>query len=478
MNLGEYTQYDAMGLADLVRRGEVTPDELGGLAKRAIDAVNPTLNFLVAPIEETAPPPTEDRGPFSGVPFLIKDLGTYLANVPSENGSLLAKGVALDHDSALSRRYRASGVTFLGRTTTPEFGMSDTTESRATGITRNPWDPSLSPGGSSGGSAAAVAARAVPMAHAADGMGSIRIPAHCCGLFGLKPTRGRLPKSPGWPGLGDLSASHVLTRTVRDGAAMLDATMTSDLGAGYLLERPTRSYLEEASRDPRRLRIGLVTTPPFGSRPFAPECLAALMDGAKRAEDLGHDVFEVALDLDHLAWAEALLVMSTTMLAHGIGRLTALTKRPADGETLEPLSLACLAQGRDLKALDVSGALEQVNLVCRKMARLFEGIDVLMAPVSRDGAPPIAPPPRGDINVRQVLIESLERIQLTPLFNLTGQPAMSVPLHWTVAGLPIGVQCAAAFGDEATLFTLAGQLERAYPWIHHTPKVVAGVETP
>ncbi|MBQ1766546.1 MAG: amidase, partial [Aquincola sp.] len=264
MTLDEYSSYDALGLAELVRRGEVSASELAELARRAIAATNPALNFLAGAIDEAGVGERDASAPFAGVPFLLKDLGAHVANVPIEYGSRIARGVKFEQDSELAARYRRSGVVFVGRTTTPEFGLSPTTESSLHGVTSNPWNTALSPGGSSGGSAAAVAAGVVPMAHAADGMGSIRIPAHYCGLFGLKPSRGRLPKGPSWAGLGDLSTSHVISRSVRDSAAMLDASACAEPGSSYWLQAPARPFLRELDAEPPKLRIGMTSTLPVG----------------------------------------------------------------------------------------------------------------------------------------------------------------------------------------------------------------------
>ena len=477
MTLDEYSSYDALGLAELVRRGEVSASELAELARRAIAATNPALNFLAGAIDEAGVGERDASAPFAGVPFLLKDLGAHVANVPIEYGSRIARGVKFEQDSELAARYRRSGVVFVGRTTTPEFGLSPTTESSLHGVTSNPWNTALSPGGSSGGSAAAVAAGVVPMAHAADGMGSIRIPAHYCGLFGLKPSRGRLPKGPSWAGLGDLSTSHVISRSVRDSAAMLDASACAEPGSSYWLQAPARPFLRELDAEPPKLRIGMTSTLPVGGGQPDAETLQALSTFAKIATDSGHIVTTVDLKIDGHPYAESLLAISASMLAYGVGRLAALTKRPADATTLEPTTLGCMHRGERLAATEVIAALDHVNVLSRRMARLFDGIDILVTPVCRSATLSPTPPARASDDeeaARETLLSHLDQIQFAPLLNLTGQPAMSVPIHWTADGTPVGVQCVAGFGNESLLFALAGQLERIRPWAGRRPPVWAG----
>mgnify|MGYP001461357487 CR=1 FL=1 len=488
----EYLMRDATGLAEMVRAGDVTPAELLEIALARVAKLNPTLNAVVRSMEDdarrdAARPPA---GPFAGVPFLAKDLISTYAGHPTSSGNRLLAGHVFDHDSELVRRVRATGVSILGKTNLPEWGLLPFTESELWGACRNPWDTERTPGGSSGGSAAAVASGMVPMAGGGDGGGSIRIPASCCGLFGLKPTRARTPTGPDlgliWRGA---VVEHVLTRSVRDSAAMLDATHGPDAGAPIEIPPPRRPFLSEVGEDPEVLRIAWTTEPTLGSS-VHPDCVAAVEDAVRLLSDLGHHLVEARPDVDGPAFARNFLFMVAAELAADFaeaGRV--LGRRPRRGD-VEPPSWALALLGGSLSAAKYAGALRDMERAGRQVGAFFADFDLLLTPTL--AAPPprigeLAPAPAEVFLLRVLgmfgsgrLIEAaglLDRMAAeafqwtpwTPVSNATGQPAMSVPLHWNAAGLPIGVHFVGRFGDEATLLRLASQLEEARPWFGRLP---------
>jgi len=473
MHLRDYVTFDGLGLAELVRRREVKPEELVQVALSAIEAVNPSLNAVIglmeAETQATLSRPLP-QGPFSGVPFLVKDLVLHLAGVPSDSGSRLFQGVVAPHDTTLMARYRRAGLIPIGRTNVPELGFNVTTEPFLHGPTRNPWNPLYSPGGSSGGSAAAVSAGMVPVAYGNDGAGSIRIPASLCGLFGLKPTRGRTPSGPdASEGLNGLGVEHVLSRSVRDCAAMLDATLGPDVGDRYTITPPERPYLEEVGREPGALRIAFTCDAGTGA-PSSPECVAAVEAAARLCRELGHEVVEARPGY-HPGMIEAALVpiWSSNMaaLVDVVAPMLGRTPRP---EVLEAANWATVLKGRELKAVELQRAFAIMNHLSREVGRFFLQYDVLLTPTL-----PVAPYRLGVLNANAPttadawMKTAFQYCAFTAPFNLTGQPAMNVPLHWSAEGLPVGVQFVGRFEDEATLFRLAGQLERAMPWARRTP---------
>lgn len=484
----EYLSHDATGLADLVRSGDVTPTELLELALERIDALNPSVNAVVRLMEadarrDAARPPS---GPFGGVPFLAKDLVSAYAGHPTSGGSRLLAEHPAAHDTELVRRVRASGVSIAGKTNLPEWGLLPVTESELFGPCRNPWDLDRTPGGSSGGSAAAIASGMVPMASGGDGGGSIRIPASCCGLFGLKPTRARTPTGPDrgllWRGA---TVEHVLTRSVRDSAIMLDATHGPDPGAPFEIPPPAQSYATEVATDPGPLRIAW-TTEPFVSTAVSGECVEAVAETVALLEGLGHEVIGDGPAIDGVAFARSFLTLLAGEMSADLEEIgTLLGRRPRRRE-LEAATWALALLGQGLSARAISSALRHLERVGRDVGTFFCDYDVLLTPT-------VASPP---VRIGTIGPTRAERIQLrilgafgsgrlvraaglldeaaktaldftpwTPVFNVTGQPAMSVPLCWSAAGLPIGVHFVGRFGDEATLFRLAGQLERARPWL-------------
>ena len=489
----EYDQLDGLAMAALVRTGQLTPADLCAAAIARAEAVNPKLNAVVYPLYEQARRRAAaglPAGPFGGVPFLLKDFGAQYTGAPHTSGSRALRNFVPIEDAELVCRWQAAGLNIMGKTNTPEFALMGVTEPVLHGPTRNPWHLGHTPGGSSGGAAAAVAAGIAPVAGAGDGGGSIRIPAACCGLFGLKPSRGRVPTGPEqgekWQGA---AVEHVLSRSVRDSAALLDATQGPDVGAPYFLPNPARPYLEEASRAPGRLRIGFSLGHPLGSA-LHPECATAVREAARLLESLGHDVAEVPLPFDGRAVATAFLMLYFGETGASIAALAQHLGRPARPADVEPTTWLLGLLGRTYTAADFATARHSWNDSARRMGQFHQTYDLLLTPTL--AAPPVhigelQPKPyektllklvntfglggliRRSGIVDKLAEQSLEKTPYTQLANLTGQPAMSVPLHWTADGLPCGVQFVARLGAEDVLFQLAGQLEQAWPWFAKRP---------
>lgn len=493
--LPEYTRHDALGLAALVQRGELSPLDLVEACIERIEALNPGLNAVIHPMYERArreaagPLPA---GPFRGVPFLVKDLIATVAGEPFRCGSRFLREYVAPADSEVIRRYRAAGLIITGKTNTPEFGLTPFTEPELFGPTRNPWDPTRTTGGSSGGSAAAVAAGMVPMAGGGDGGGSIRIPASCCGLFGLKPSRGRVPTGPDlgqvWQGA---VVEGVLTRSVRDSAAMLDALAGPDAGAPYWAPPPERPFLDEVTREPGRLRIAWTTRPLMGLT-VDRACVAAVEDAAGLLRDLGHVVEEAAPTVDRPGVCQAFLTMICGELAGDIADAERLLGRRASPADFESTTWALALLGRVLSAAEFVQAVRVLERTTRQVGQFFADWDLLLTPTVATPPFPIGAlqPTRGERRQLEVLgrlragrllrwgraLEQaagqvFEFIPWTAVFNITGQPAMSVPLSWSAEGLPVGVHLVGRPAGEAVLFRLAGQLERARPWFGRTPPV-------
>lgn len=473
MKQWEYLSFDAVGLAELIARREVSASEVLEAAVGRMAEVNPAINAVIYAnlAEARADAGRAKAGPLAGVPFLVKDYAAHVQGWPTSAGSRLFQDDVAAADAPIVRAYRRAGLVIFGKTNLPELGLDATTEPELHGPTLNPWDVSRTPGGSSGGSAAAVAAGITPAAHASDAGGSIRIPASCCGLFGLKPSRGRVSFAPASDGLAGFDAQHALTRTVRDSAALLDAVCAPELGDPYCAPLPERSYVEECLRAPGRLRIGF-TTAAFEAGSLAPECLRAVSDAAALLSGLGHEVEEARLP----EGIEAVIAASGVVLG---GHITAdldakaeqLGRPIAEGD-VEPMTFARYQHARQVSASDYVRALRTVHGYGRAMAGLFSEIDVLVtstlgsAPVGAGVLRGVAPGAAG--LARRAFMPN------TRIFNLTGQPAMSVPLAWSGDGLPIGVQFVARMGEEATLFRLAAQLEQAAPWAHRRPAIGGG----
>jgi amidase len=474
--MDELANLDATAQADLVRRKQVKPIELVDAAIERIERLNPQINAVVTPMytlgRKAAEGPIPD-GPFSGVPFLLKDLQAAYAGVPLTSGSVFHRDHVPSYDSEIVARHKRAGLIVIGKTNTPEFGLIPTTEPALFGPALNPWDTGRSTGGSSGGSAAAVAAGMVPMAHGGDGGGSIRIPASCCGVFGMKPTRGRTPLG---PDVGDLlnglTAQHGLTLSVRDSAALLDVTAGPDVGDPYVAPPPARPFLDEVGADPGRLRIAFTTTAATDTAVHE-DCVAAVKDAAALCEDLGHEVVEASPPLN----GPLMVQMFTTMWAAGaalsVDGLAMLAGRAPKREEFEPLTWALAELGRSTTAFSYLAAVATLQVMSRHIARFFEEHDVWLTPTVTRPPLPLGSFDSPPENPMAGFAVAAEFVPFTPVCNFTGQPAMSVPLHWNSEGLPIGTHFVGRFGDEATLFRLAAQLEQARPWADRRPPVSA-----
>ena len=471
--MNEFWRLDATAQAALVREKAVRPTDLVEAAIARIERLNPKLNAVVTPMFDRARAEAAvsvAEGPFTGVPFLMKDLLAEYGGVRFTEGSDFLDGrytpVA---DSELTRRLRRAGLIVIGKTNTPELGILPTTEPRHFGPTHNPWSLGRTPGGSSGGSAAAVAAGLVAMAHANDGGGSIRIPASCCGLFGLKPTRGRNPLSPHYGDIfGGLVVEHVVTRSVRDSAAMLDATAGPDLGDPYFAPPPARPYLEEVSRPPGFLRVAFTTSATTGV-PVHADCVRAVRDAAKLCQDLGHDVSEATPDLEGDAISQAFITVWSAGSSWTIDDWARRTGQTPSVERFEPLTWGLYEMGNRRRAADYLLAIQDLQRASRQIARFFVEYDVWLSPTLAEPPPLLGSFASTPDNPMQGIFRSAQFVPFTPIFNATGQPAMSVPLFWNQENVPIGVQFAGRFGDEATLFRLAAQLEQARPWAGRWP---------
>lgn len=468
MNHSDYLRHDGLALAQRVRDGDATPTELLDAALAQMQRVQPQIHAVCweeIDAARDAAAAMAPQGPFTGVPMLLKDIALSVRGFRLSNGSRLFEGWRSDADCELAVRLRAAGFNFFGRSTTPEFGANCTTEALVYGApTRNPWNLAHSAGGSSGGAAAAVAAGILPVAHASDGGGSIRIPASCCGLFGLKPTRMRNPMGPvageGWGGLG---VEHVVSRSVRDSAAVLDATHGIDAGAPYAAPAFTGRYLALLDEAPRPLRIGLVTDSPSGE-PVHADCLAAVADAAALCEQLGHHVEPIRLpDLDFEGFGHAMRLIVAAGTAQAVRAGSAWKGERPSLENLEVSIFTAVDFALRHSAVDYADAIARMHTVGRRLGALMTEVDVLLTPTLT------TPPARigryaADRDYVSHRSDTLRYTAFLPYFNASGQPAMSVPLFWNGEGLPIGVQFAAAVGREDLLFGLAAQLERARPW--------------
>jgi amidase len=476
MQLSEYVKYDGLGLAGLVAKGDVTAVELADLARQAIERVDGRLNAVAEywPAEDAA----VGTGAFAGVPFLIKDVAIAMQGKRVELGSRIAAGHVAAEDSNLMRHFRRAGLVTIGRTTSPEMAFSTTTESLHNGPTRNPWDPGRSAGGSSGGSAAAVAGGIVPLAHATDAAGSIRVPAATTGLFGLKPTRGRVSNGPDMDEVfNGFGVQLGVSRTVRDSAALLDAVNVADAGEPYFTALPAQGFLAGLQRAPAGLRIGLMTTAWSGQQPSA-ETGAAVRAAAALCRDLGHAVDDAAIPLG-VSWEAFVHANAQVWCANLVGWVdgfAATHGRPVDLSTLEASTLACYEYGRRAAAPAFIAALDVRNRVSRALAAAFQHHDVVMTPALPDIAQPIGAYATGTAHMDGLdwTGHVFRHSPYTPAFNVAGLPAMSVPLGHSAAGLPIGVQFAAGWGGDDLLLRLASQLEAAAPWHTRIPAIWAG----
>lgn len=478
--MSELSRLDATAQAQLVRDGEASPRELLENAIAEIELRNPELNAVITDLSEqalAAADGTLPDGPFRGVPMLLKDLACHTDGDPFHEGMefLKRRNWRARGEQYLAGRFREAGFLFLGKTNTPELGILPTTEPAAYGPTRNPWDLERSPGGSSGGSAAAVAAGLVPVAHGNDGGGSIRIPASHCGLVGLKPSRGRTSLGPDFGDvISGLVVEHVLTRTVRDSAAILDAVCGAMPGDPYVAPARARPYSMELGAHPGRLRVGLMTTPPGGQFETHPDCVAAAESAATLLEQLGHDVERAHPEaLDDGDYIPTFLVRWTAGIAWNLKYWEAETGDPIGPEDVEPTTWALAELGRAHSAGDYLRAIEFHQKLTRRVAAWWEdGYDLLLTPTTGEPATPLGTFEAPADNPAAPIMRAVPLATFTAGFNTTGQPAISLPLHWREDGLPVGVQLVGAYGREDLLVRVAAQLEQAAPWSERTPGIL------
>jgi len=489
----EYSKFDGLGLAELVKKKQVSAAELVEAAIERIESYNPQLNAVICKMYETARESAkkpESEGVFAGVPFLIKDLISTVAGVPTANGNRLWKDVPASVDSEMVLRWKKAGLIILGKSNTPEFGLTPYTEPLTFGATHNPWDLTRTTGGSSGGSGAAVAAQLVPMASGGDGGGSIRIPASACGVFGMKPTRGRTPTGPqigeAWHGF---AIEHVLTRSVRDSAAVLDVTQGADIGAPYYAPPMERPFLQEVGANPGKLRIAYTGKPLLGKNVHS-DVLKGLEDTLGLLKDLGHELIEATPQLDGEAFSQAFLTILAAELRADIEEAARMAGKRVSVRDFDPSTFGLGMLGKAMSAQEYASAARYLQSSARGVAHFFKDYDLLLTPTLSQ--PPVkigslqpSDSEKALINligsldagillkamglIKPLAAQTYEFIPWTPVFNVTGQPAMSVPLHWSAEGLPIGMHFVGKFGDEATLFRLAGQLEQARPWAGKVP---------
>lgn len=469
---------DATGLAEWVRRGEVQPGELLEAAIERLERVEPQINAVAERLyesaRETARTAQVGEGLLAGVPTLIKDLFSPVNGAAMTNGSRSLGDVRADFESEVVTRLRRAGCQVMGTSTSPEFGTSYSTESSRFGATRNPWSTDHSAGGSSGGAAALVAARVVPFAHGNDGGGSLRVPASCCGVFGLKPSRGLLPSGPmtgeGWAGMG---TPHAITLSVRDSAALLDATAGMDLGAPYAAPVQSQPYVTAVLQDPKPLRIALVEQ--LGPWPTSPQSLEAVRQAARLCESLGHRVEPASLPVVLPAFLDQVFTIIGASTRHYVDLLGQMRGFAVRAEELEVRTRIILRDKGNVSGAQYAAAVEWIHALGRQLALFMQDYDLVLTPVlTRE------PVPIGELDIQDVcmsLDQLLERYHsyspFTAVFNASGQPAMSVPLSWSSNGLPMGAHFAGRFGEENTLLALAAQLERAQPWRGRVPPVNA-----
>ena len=480
MKAAELLALDGLAQAELVRRGQVSAVELVDAAISRIEALNPILNCVVIERFEQAREDAERldmgdgrAGVFSGVPVLMKDLGQQIAGVVSVDGTRAHLSEPAGSDSRLVAGYRRAGMIFLGKTSSPEFGNHSTTEPVVHGPCRNPWSTALTTGGSSGGSAAAVAARMVAVGGASDGAGSIRIPASCCGVYGLKPTRGRISAAPqAGDTLFGLATEHAITRSVRDSAALLDVSSGPVPGDAYWLAPPTHPFLDEVGTDRSPLRIGMSTSHPTGADVHS-DCIAATEHTARLLSALGHQIEDAAPRFDVSAMVTSMLDVWATGNAAWHDWLAGALGRPVAPEELEPTTWELIEHGRRLTAVDLARALDHLEAGAWQIAAFFQRYDMWLTPTLAQ-----PPPPLGELNRSLGSAAGWweSDMQFNPWnasANICGSPAASLPLFWNDAGLPIGTMLTAPFGGEPALIAVSAQLEQADPWADRAPALVA-----
>ena len=473
----EYPEYDALGIAELIANKQVAATEVLDAAIATIEELNPAYNAIIHTMYDDARNTVEVGLPdtkLAGVPYALKDIGMFYAGVPTRCGSSLFNDFIPDHDSTLVERLRRAGVLILGKTNIPEFALTVATEPRLFGPTENPWKRGYSCAGSSGGSAAAVAARMLPAAHAGDGGGSIRVPAAHCGLVGFKPTRARNPCGPdlgeGWSGVG---MDHAVSRTVRDTAALLDVTHGPAPGDPYCAPEPPRSFLDEVGKEPGTLRIGFTVAAPNGVR-VHDECKSATENAVQLCQDLGHQVEEAAVkfDMAALVWAYRVIIASNM---HNVitARLQELNRELQDDD-LEPITRLRAEEYQRFNGADYARATQLFHSIGRQMGAFFEEYDILVTPTAAH--PPLQ---LGKIDMSGGDLDAFDdalfgHAPFTAHYNVSGNPAISLPLHWSRDRLPVGVHFGGRFGADGTILRLAGQIEKAAPWRERRPPL-AGV---
>jgi amidase len=490
----EYDDYDALGLAELIASGEVSAMELLDEAIARCERINPTINAVIHPLYDSARKRIASEvlsGPFAGVPFLMKDLGQAVAGAPLRNGSRLFNDYVPTYDAEMVKRLHAAGLVTFGKTNTPEFGLVGTTEPVLFGATRNPWQLNHVAGGSSGGSGAAVAAGIVPMASGGDGGGSLRIPAACGGLVGLKPSRGRNPAGPelgeGWYGM----VQHgVISKTIRDTAATLDATAGGDPGMAYCAPAPRLRFQDEVERDPGQLRIAVCREALCSNAPIDAECLAGLDATMALLDGLGHMLEEATPALDRMALGQAFLLRVLACTGAEISDAETLLGRRARYHEFEPMTRAFANLARSFNAVDLTLANHTIESEMRKLGQFMRNYDVLLTPTL--ATPPavlgvfeprgadailtriashigLGPLVKWGNTLEQLVENNFTFVVSTMVANMSGEPSISLPLHWSSAGLPVGMMFSAPIYQEASLLRLAGQLEQARPWRQMRP---------
>lgn len=470
-----YQDYDGLGLAKLVRSKEVTPLELVDAAIARIEKHNPKLNAVIFSAFDQARDEAKKgvaAGPFQGVPFLLKDIMGDREGWPTTQGMRFMQGIPAPVTSTLTQRFMNAGCIPLGKTNVPEIGSMPVTESVAYGPCRNPWNTDYTPGGSSGGSAAAVAAGIVPLAHANDGGGSIRIPAASCGLVGLKPSRQRNPKGPIiGDAMGGLAEEHVVSRTVRDTAAMLDCTAGPELGDPYFAPPQSASYLKDSQTPPRALKVGLFTTNLRTGTPVDPQLVAAAQETGKLLEGLGHHVEEVTLPVDYSMFQPAFTAIWAASATALLDTLALMTGRELRQQDFEPLTWGLYEGGKAVTGGQYQQSMMVLQMTGRAIAGFFTDHDILLTPTMGQTIAKVGQFSTGNSDVEKAFEPLLDYLPFTPLFNATGNPSISLPLHHDANGLPLGMMFTGDLGREDVLLQLAGQLEQAAPWIDRKPGI-------
>jgi amidase len=475
MNLSEYCSHDATGLADLVKRREISPRELTALARAAHEKVDPEINAVVEFYTDAEDVTGPDEGAFAGVPFLRKDVGSKEAGRLQECGSRLMKGNVATFDSYYTTRAKAAGLRFVGRSAVPEFAFAGFTETLLEGVTGNPWNLARSAGGSSGGAASAVAAGVVPIAHASDGGGSIRIPAGWCGLVGLNPSRGRVSGGPdGQDSLFGLAREFVVCRTVRDMAAALDVFSGPEPGDPFIIRQPERPFVEELTRPTGKLRVGLARTA-WGRVPIAPDVLAVLDETAALLAEMGHEIEEIG------APADPQDIMVGVMGGFNLGLaempdFARLLGKPLDATTLEPVILKLMEQTLAMSPAAIVNVFEVLRKIRHDVAVATQRFDILLTPTTPVTAPEhgLFSTTREDLTAEAFSEGDTTLFTFLGTFNATGQPSVSLPLGLDRTGMPVGIQIVGRFADEATLVRVARDLEVARPWSALRAPVHAG----